>query len=84
MHRLVRNSLMAILLAGSALLVTGAPALAADSSPAAVSSATARPDHGRGDWHCHGEWNHWRHEWHGYCHHHRHHHHHGGHGHGHH
>lgn len=75
MHRLAANSLMAILLAGSALLVTGAPALAAERSPAAVSSVTARPDHGRGDWHCHGEWNGWRHEWQGYCHHH------GGHGH---
>ena len=79
MHRLIRNSLMAILLAGSALLVTGAPALAAESSPVAVSSTTARPDHGRGDWHCHWEWNRWRYEWQGYCHRD----HHGGHGYGH-
>jgi hypothetical protein len=79
MHRLITNSLMATLLAGSALLVTGAPALAAESSSAAVSSVTARPDHGRGNWHCHWEWNGWRHEWQRYCHHHRHHH-----GHGHH
>ncbi|MDQ4094548.1 MAG: hypothetical protein M3143_14510 [Actinomycetota bacterium] len=64
---------MAILLAGSALLVTGAPVLAAESSPAPV---TVRLDHGRGNWHCHGEWNRWRHEWQGYCHRH-----HGGHGH---
>jgi hypothetical protein len=78
MQRLITNSLMAILLAGSALLITGAPALAAESSPAAVSAETAgghnyRPHYG--DWHCHGEWNHRRHEWQGYCHHH------GGHGH---
>jgi hypothetical protein len=81
MHRLITNSLMAILLAGSALLLTGAPALAAERSPAAVSSVTARPDHGH-NWHCHWEWNRWRHEWQGYCHRdHRDHH--GGHGHGH-
>ena len=79
MHRLITNSLMATLLAGSALLVTGAPALAAESSSATVSSVTARSDHGRGNWHCHWEWNRWRHEWQRYCHHHRHHH-----GHGHH